>query len=136
MESSNLFTDLFYQELGGLITLKVPRAGFVLLDPGSAEATRLQECWRSEERLDRHFVPYTFVDACQASKAVIPQIFLKGSKPVCFHIHSSISRSALRETISQRIAVSYDSFCKRITLKSNSTLVGILRHPRKMRILL
>ncbi|KAJ7139936.1 hypothetical protein C8R44DRAFT_765829 [Mycena epipterygia] len=90
--------------LGGRIETKVPRQGYILVQSGSAEEHRLRMCWTSQERPERFFVPYTFVEACKMAGMLLKQIFVddKG-KPVPMHIHQSIMNVGARNALSQRI---------------------------------
>ncbi|KIY72777.1 hypothetical protein CYLTODRAFT_6905 [Cylindrobasidium torrendii FP15055 ss-10] len=91
------------QEQGGRIEEKVPRQGYVLIAPGTAEAHRLRSCWFSPDRPGRFFVPYTFVEACKNAGAHLKQIFTEGGMPIPIHIHSSFCNPNARASLSDRI---------------------------------
>jgi hypothetical protein len=93
------------QDLGGQITAAVPRAGYVLIDPGTKEGERLRACWTDKTRPDRYFVPFTWVDACRAHKLELRQIFVKEGQPLKVCIHPSISNPNVREALKLRIVV-------------------------------
>lgn len=95
------------QALGGRVESKVPRAGFVLVQPGTTEEERLRLCWASRDRPDRFFVPYTYVDACKISQMFLKQVFLEDGQPIRMHIDSSIANVNVRATLSARIMVSF-----------------------------
>lgn len=100
-----------YQSLGGRVEGKVPRQGYILVQSGTAEEERLRLCWTSAERPDRHFVPYTYVEACKIAGMLLKQIFVEAGEPIKMHIHPSIANVNARAALSQRIMV---SFCKKI----------------------
>ncbi|KAA1471562.1 hypothetical protein DENSPDRAFT_837586 [Dentipellis sp. KUC8613] len=89
--------------LGGRVESKVPRQGFILIQPGSPEAERLRLCWTSGDRPDRHFVPYSYVEACKIAGMLLKQIFLDRGEPIKFHIDSSIANINARAALSARI---------------------------------
>lgn len=89
--------------LGGRVEAKVPRQGYILVQPGTAEEERLRLCWTSPERPDRHFVPYSYVDACKIAGMLLKQIFIENGAPIGMHIHSSIANVNARSALSQRI---------------------------------
>ncbi|TFY52124.1 hypothetical protein EVJ58_g10185, partial [Rhodofomes roseus] len=89
--------------LGGRVEAKVPRAGYILIQPGTAEEERLRLCWTSPERPDRYFVPYTFVEACKIHGMLLKQIFIHEGQPIRMHIDSSIANVNVRATLSARI---------------------------------
>ncbi|RPD63051.1 hypothetical protein L226DRAFT_549322 [Lentinus tigrinus ALCF2SS1-7] len=89
--------------LGGRVEPKVPRAGFVLVQPGTAEEERLRLCWSTPERPERYFVPYSYVEACKVSGMLLKQIFLHEGKPIRMHIDSSIANVNVRATLATRI---------------------------------
>nr|GAT47855.1 predicted protein [Mycena chlorophos] len=89
--------------LGGRVEIKVPRAGFILINPNTPEEERLRLCWMSPDRPERYFVPYTFVDACKVANMLLKQIFLEEGVPIPMHIHSSIANPNARSALSQRI---------------------------------
>ncbi|KAI0651747.1 hypothetical protein C8Q79DRAFT_899456 [Trametes meyenii] len=89
--------------LGGRVEPKVPRAGFVLVQPGTAEEERLRLCWSTSERPERYFVPYTYVEACKVSGMLLKQIFIQDGQPIRMHIDSSIANINVRSTLSARI---------------------------------
>ncbi len=93
-------------ELGGRVEEKVPRQGYVLISPGTAEGQRLRECWALPDRPHRFFVPYTFVEACKVAGTHLRQIFVENGAPIPIHIHSSIANVNARSTLSSRIMVS------------------------------
>lgn len=94
------------QTLGGRVEGKVPRAGYVLIQPGTAEEERLRTCWSSADRPERHFVPYTFVEACKIAGMLLKQIFVEEGQPIRMHIDSSIANVNVRVMLAQRITVS------------------------------
>ena len=93
------------QSLGGRVETKVPRQGYVLVQPGTAEAERLRLCWTSPDRPERHFVPYTYVEACKIAGMLLKQIFVDNGAPIKMHIHHSIANVNARAALSQRIMV-------------------------------
>lgn len=95
------------QTLGGRVESKVPRQGFMLTQPGSAEAERLRLCWASRDRPERYFVPYSYVEACKIAGTLLKQIFLENGEPIRFYIHPSIANPNARAALSARIAVSF-----------------------------
>ena len=96
------------QALGGRVEPKVPRAGFVLVQPGTAEEERLRLCWSTPERPERYFVPYTYVEACKVAGVVLKQILLEeDGQPMMMHIHPSIANPNARQALSLRNMVSY-----------------------------
>lgn len=111
--SLNLFRSVLNygrQNLGGRVEVKVPRVGYVLVQPGTPEEQRLRMCWASPDRPERFFVPYTFVDACKVQNTLIKQIFLLNGKPMGIHIHQSIANVNVRAALTQRILVGFLSF--------------------------
>lgn len=97
---------LFCQVLGGRVEAKVPRQGYILIQPGTPEAERLRLCWSSLDRPDRHFVPYTYVEACKVAGMLLKQIFVENGVPIKMHIHSMIANPNARTALAQRIMVS------------------------------
>ncbi|KAG1755122.1 uncharacterized protein EDB91DRAFT_1277214 [Suillus paluster] len=89
--------------LGGRVEAKVPRQGYVLVQPGTAEEERLRLCWMMPDRPERHFVPYTYVEACKIAGMQLKQIFVENGLPIKMHIHPSIANINARTTLSQRI---------------------------------
>ncbi|KAL4064968.1 hypothetical protein V8B97DRAFT_1195606 [Scleroderma yunnanense] len=89
--------------LGGRVETKVPRQGYVLVQPGTTEAERLRLCWTSPDRPERHFVPYTYVEACKIAGMLLKQIFVDNGAPIKMHIHHSIANVNARAALSQRI---------------------------------
>ncbi|CDO72343.1 hypothetical protein BN946_scf184977.g40 [Trametes cinnabarina] len=89
--------------LGGRVEPKVPRAGFILVQPGTAEEERLRLCWSTSERPERYFVPYTYVEACKVSGMLLKQIFIHNGQPIRMHIDSSIANVNVRAALSARI---------------------------------
>lgn len=85
---------------------KVPRVGFVLVDFGTPEEERLTTCWKVDDRPDRYFVQYTYVDACEANGALLKQIFIHQNEPIKFHIHPSIANVNTRLELTNTILVS------------------------------
>ncbi|KAI9512910.1 hypothetical protein F5148DRAFT_972934, partial [Russula earlei] len=90
-------------DLGGRVEAKVPRQGFILIQPNSNEAERLKLCWESPDRPDRHFVPYTYVEACKIAGMLLKQIFVENGEAIKFHIDSSIANINARAALSARI---------------------------------
>lgn len=106
--------NLFYlissmESLGGRVEGKVPRQGYILVQPGTAEEERLRLCWTSSDRPDRHFVPYTYVEACKIAGMLLKQIFVEDGASIGMHIHSSIANINARSALSQRIMVCFSS---------------------------
>jgi hypothetical protein len=99
------------QSLGGRVEAKVPRQGYVLVQPGTAEEERLRLCWTSSDRPERHFVPYTYVEACKIAGMLLKQIFVHEGLPIKMHIHPSIANVNARTALSHRIMVSIVVFC-------------------------
>lgn len=91
--------------LGGRVEEKIPRQGFILVQPGTAEEERLRICWTKPERPDRHIVPYTYVEACKIAGMLLKQIFVENGAPIGMHIHPSIANVNARSALSQRIMV-------------------------------
>ncbi|KZV71277.1 hypothetical protein PENSPDRAFT_650757 [Peniophora sp. CONT] len=90
--------------LGGRVEDKIPRSGFVLIAPGSEEGNRLIECWnKPEERPDRFFVPFTYVQACRAEGRLLRQIFLVAHRRLKFYIHPDIANVHTRDIIRSQI---------------------------------
>ncbi|KAH0838438.1 hypothetical protein J3R83DRAFT_6749 [Lanmaoa asiatica] len=89
--------------LGGRVESKVPRQGYVLTQPGTPEEERLRLCWISPDRPERHFVPYTYIDACKIAGMLLKQIFVEKGVPIKMHIHPSIANVNARAALSQRI---------------------------------
>ncbi|KAI0735284.1 hypothetical protein C8Q76DRAFT_610690 [Earliella scabrosa] len=89
--------------LGGRVEPKVPRAGFVLTQPGTAEEERLRQCWATFDRPERYFVPYTYVEACKISGMLLKQIFVHEGQPIRMHIDSSIANVNVRAALATRI---------------------------------
>ncbi|KAF9229472.1 hypothetical protein BS17DRAFT_771511 [Gyrodon lividus] len=89
--------------LGGRVESKVPRQGYILVQPGTAEEERLRLCWTSPDRPERHFVPYTYVEACKIAGMLLKQIFVENGIPIKMHIHPSIANVNARAALSQRI---------------------------------
>ena len=93
--------------LGGRVEGKVPRAGYILIQPGTPEEERLRTCWaNTRERPDRYFVPYTFVEACKIAGMLLKQIFVEDGHPIRMYIDSSIANVNVRAMLAQRITVS------------------------------
>ncbi|KAF6766348.1 hypothetical protein DFP72DRAFT_15044 [Ephemerocybe angulata] len=89
--------------LGGRIETKVPRAGYILVQPNTPEEERLRACWTSHERPERFFVPYTYIEACKSAKKLIPQIFIENGQPIPMYIHPSIANPNARNALADRI---------------------------------
>lgn len=98
------------QTLGGRVESKVPRQGYILVQPGTVEEERLRLCWTSPDRPDRHFVPYTYVEACKISGMLLKQIFVQDGIAIKMHIHPSIANINARSALSHRIMVSHAEF--------------------------
>ncbi|KZT30355.1 hypothetical protein NEOLEDRAFT_1173797 [Neolentinus lepideus HHB14362 ss-1] len=98
-------TDLVeaISQMGGRVESKVPRAGFILTQPGSAEEERLRLCWLTADRPERYFVPWTYVEACRVAGSMLKQIFIQNSEPIKFHIHPSIANMNARTALAQRV---------------------------------
>jgi hypothetical protein len=109
------------QSLGGRVEAKVPRLGFVLIQPNTNEAERLKLCWDSPDRPDRHFVPYTYVEACKIAGMLLKQIFVENGEAIKFNIDSSIANINARAALSARIMVSrFCCVCNRTALDKSS----------------
>ncbi|KAJ3567364.1 hypothetical protein NP233_g6408 [Leucocoprinus birnbaumii] len=90
--------------LGGRVEIKVPRQGFILVQPRSSEEERLRQCWLTPDRPNRFVVPYTYVEACKISGIMLKQIFLEhDNKPIRMHIHASIANPNARSLLRSRI---------------------------------
>ncbi|KAG6850837.1 hypothetical protein H0H93_008140, partial [Arthromyces matolae] len=89
--------------LGGRVEAKVPRQGYILVQPGTNEGERLRVCWNSAERPERHFVPYTYVEACKIAGMLLKQIFVENGAPILMHIHPSIANVNAQAALGQRI---------------------------------
>lgn len=83
----------------------MPRQGYVLVQPGTAEEERLRLCWTSSDRPDRFFVPYTYVEACKIAGMLLKQIFVENGVPITMHIHPSITNTNARTALAHRIMV-------------------------------
>jgi len=118
----------FFQALGGRVEAKIPRQGFVLIQPNSTEADRLKLCWEGSDRPDRHFVPYTYVEACKISGMLLKQIFVENGEAIKFHIDSSIANINARAALSARIMVCCGFFfivsCYRMSIYQALALWG------------
>ena len=102
-----------FQSLGGRVESKVPRQGYILVQHGTPEEERLRICWKSPDRPERIFVPYSFVEACKIAGMLLKQIFLENGEPIKMHIHPSIANPNARNALSQRIMVKAQlSLCK------------------------
>lgn len=91
--------------MGGRVEAKVPIQGFILVRPGSPEEERLRACWQKDDRPERYFVPYTYVEACEIAGKLLKQIFLINGKPMKMHIDVSIANVNARASLSARIQV-------------------------------
>ncbi|KDR85148.1 hypothetical protein GALMADRAFT_233800 [Galerina marginata CBS 339.88] len=89
--------------LGGRVEAKVPRQGYILVQPGTAEEERLRLCWTSADRPERHFVPYSYVEACKIAGMLLKQIFTENGTPIQMHIHPSIANINARSALGSRI---------------------------------
>ncbi|KAF9056321.1 hypothetical protein BJ165DRAFT_1432603 [Panaeolus papilionaceus] len=89
--------------LGGRVEAKVPRQGYILIQPGTAEEERLRLCWTSSDRPERYFVPFTYVEACKIAGMLLKQIFMENGSPIPMHIDSSIANVNARAALSSRI---------------------------------
>lgn len=88
----------------------------MLIRPHTGEAERLTLCWESPDRPDRHFVPYTYVEACKIAGMLLKQIFVENGEPIKFHIDSSIANINARAALSARIMVR--RFCSCYIIRS------------------
>jgi hypothetical protein len=95
------------QSLGGRVEVKVPRQGFILVQPQTAEQERLRQCWMSVDRPERFMVPYTYVEACKIAGMPLRQIFLENGLPIPMHIHPSIANPNARSALASRILARY-----------------------------
>lgn len=93
------------QSLGGRVEVKVPRQGFLLVQPQTSEQERLHQCWMSMDRPDRFMVPYTYVEACKIAGMLLRQIFMENGSPIPMHIHPSIANPNARSALASRILV-------------------------------
>ena len=84
----------------------MPRAGFILVQPGTPEEERLRLCWNSPDRPERYFVAYTFIEAGKVQGMLLRQIFTHEGQPIRMHIDSSIANVNVRAALSLRILVS------------------------------
>ncbi|KAF9452620.1 hypothetical protein P691DRAFT_825759 [Macrolepiota fuliginosa MF-IS2] len=89
--------------LGGRVEVKVPRQGFILVQPRTSEEERLRQCWRSTDRPERFIVPYTYVEACKIAGMQLKQIFMERGEPIPMHIHPSIANPNARSALASRI---------------------------------
>jgi hypothetical protein len=106
--------------------------GYILVQPSTPEEERLRICWTSADRPERHFVPFTYVDACKIAGMLLKQIFVYEGEPIKMHIHPSIANVNARTALSQRIMVSLeaiDRFSGRRLIPPASTLGVILTPP-------
>jgi hypothetical protein len=81
--------------------------GYILVQPGTPEEERLRICWTSPDRPERHFVPFTYVEACKIAGMLLKQIFVHDGEPIKMHIHPTIANVNARAALSQRIMVSF-----------------------------
>ena len=115
-----------FQSLGGRVEAKVPRQGYILVQPGTAEEERLRLCWTSSDRPDRHFVPYTYVEACKMAGMQLKQIFTENGAPIPMHIHPSIANINARSTLSSRIMVRGPSLIRKLLRDVLILIVALL----------
>jgi len=88
------------------VEIKVPRQGFVLVQPHSSEEERLRECWLTPDRPNRFVVPYTYIEACKISGKLLKQIFIEeDNQPIRMHVHASIANPNARSLLRSRIMV-------------------------------
>lgn len=126
-----------FQSLGGRVETKVPRQGYILVQPGTTEEERLRLCWMAPDRPERHFVPYTYVQACKIAGMQLKQIFVENGLPIKMHIHPSIANINARAILSERIMVSmaelaYFIVSSSLRRLSFSTLEVTLLHLRSL----
>jgi hypothetical protein len=93
------------QNHGGRIEVKVPRAGYILVEPHSLEEGRLRACWQAPDRPERYFVPHRWVEACESAGQLLKQIFVKDGQPLRVYVHPSIANVNVRNTLYTRIVV-------------------------------
>jgi len=93
------------QRLGGRVEDKIPRAGYVLIQPDTPEGHRLKSCWLTSDRPERFVVPYTFVEICESKGILLKQIFIHEDRPMGIHIHRTIANVIVRGNIAAIIAV-------------------------------
>ncbi|KAH8120088.1 hypothetical protein DFH11DRAFT_32037 [Phellopilus nigrolimitatus] len=93
------------EEEGGRLEERVPIRGYIVIQPGTAEAERLCATWQVEERPHRYFVPYTWVEACKQKGRLIRQIFVDNAFPVKIHIHKTIANVKIREEVADTISI-------------------------------
>ncbi|KIJ45600.1 hypothetical protein M422DRAFT_29722 [Sphaerobolus stellatus SS14] len=91
---------------GGTTMAKVPRQGFVLVDPESAEGIRLIQCWDTEDHPKRSFVPCIFVQASIDAGKLIPQVFRRQGTRIKIHIHESVKDTGTIRTIQRAVWLS------------------------------
>ena len=95
------------QAEGGRVETKVPIKGYVLIQPDTTEALRLREHWSSNDRPERHFVPFTWVDACREAGRVLRPIFSDTfGDPLKIHVHPSIANLEFRDALARQILAS------------------------------
>jgi len=83
---------------------RIPRQGFVLVDPTTREGQRLRECWTDpQKRPNRRIVPYTYVQACKLAHKILKPVFVeKNGSSINMYIHPSVEdtvRAALAMNI-------------------------------------
>jgi len=118
--------------LGGRVEAKVPRQGYILIRPHTGEAERLMLCWDSPDRPERHFVPYTYVEACKIAGMLLKQIFVENGEPIKFHIDSSIANINARAALSARIMVGRVVVYVIQTRLINNGLVALWRRSQRI----
>lgn len=99
---------------------KVPRAGYVLINPDTPEGHRLRACWLTPDRPERFIVPYTFVEICESKGALLKQTFVHEGRPMGIHIHQSIANVIVRGNIATMISVRNTYFTSRAKHLSNA----------------
>ena len=84
---------------------KVPIRGYIVIQPDTEEAERLQLEWRDPERPQRYFVPCSWVQACREHGRLLAQIFVKDAYPVGIYIHKTIANVVVRKELADKISV-------------------------------
>ncbi|KDQ18710.1 hypothetical protein BOTBODRAFT_29087 [Botryobasidium botryosum FD-172 SS1] len=95
---------------GGTVFPKIPKTGYVLVDPDSAKGQSLKEKWVSDTHPSRHVVCYSFVRTSIHRGRLLEahelqharSIFFRNGKPLVVYPHESLD-AALRARLSFKI---------------------------------
>ena len=83
--------------------------GYIVFQPDTVEAQRLIETWRNEDRPQRYFVPFSWINTCREKRQFLHQVFVENGLPVKIHIHRSIANLNSRGDFTETIMVSSPS---------------------------